>query len=357
MGLVDTANMEPQPPDPPDGPVVVVGGYGAVGQVVSLALAETFHTRVVVAGRDARRAEELARSGRGMLTAHACDISRPADVDRVLAGAAAVVMCVERANEALATACFERGIHYVDISASVAVLDAIERLDTLAKSSGAAAVLSVGLAPGLTNVLARHCVDRLPSARSVDIAILLGLAGDHGPDSVRWTMQNMAGAAAGRSRPARVRLPEFGLRTVHPFPFSDQHTLTRTLGKPVTTRLCFDSATLTGVLFGLRRAGFFRLLTRLGGSGLLTGASSRIRSGGDRFVVQATATDAAGARVSAAVAGNEECRATGLVAAQVAARLLRAPGPPGVHQIDQVVETGSFLRALQQYGLTWYEEG
>jgi short subunit dehydrogenase-like uncharacterized protein len=356
MGLVDTANVQQQPPDPLDRPVVVVGGYGAVGRVVALTLAETFRARVVVVGRDGRRAEELARTGRGTLTAQACDVGRPEDVDRVLAGAAAVVMCVERANEALARACFERGIHYVDISASVAVLDAVGRLDTLAKSSGAAAVLSVGLAPGLTNVLARHCVDRLPAARSVDIAILLGLAGDHGPDSVRWTMENMS-AAAGRSRSARVRLPEFGLRTVHPFPFSDQYTLTRTLDRPVTTRLCFDSAALTGVLFGLRAAGLFRLLTRLGASGLLTGASSRIRAGGDRFVVQATATDGAGARVSAAVAGNEECRATGLVAAQVVARLLHAPGPPGVHQIDQVVEAGSFLHTLQRHGLVLYEEG
>jgi NAD(P)-dependent dehydrogenase (short-subunit alcohol dehydrogenase family) len=339
-----------------DGPVVVVGGYGAVGRVVARTLAETFHARVVVAGRDARRAEELARTGGGMLTAQACDVSRTEDVDRVLAGAAAVVMCVERANEALATACFERGIHYVDISASVAVLEAVERLDPLAKSNGAAAVLSVGLAPGLTNVLARHCVDRLPSARSVDIAILLGLAGDHGPDSVRWTAENMS-AAAGPARRARVRLPEFGRRMVHPFPFSDQYTLTRTLGKPVTTRLCFDSAALTGVLFGLRGAGFFRLLSRLGGSGLLTAASSRIRAGADRFVVQATAADAAGAQVSAAVAGNEECRATGLVAAQVAARLLRAPGPPGVHHIDQAVAARSFLHTLQPHGLVVYEGG
>jgi saccharopine dehydrogenase-like NADP-dependent oxidoreductase len=341
------------------GSVVVAGGYGAVGRVVASRLAEEFPGRVVVAGRDAGRAEALARSLPG-LSARQADVSRPDDVERLLAGAAVVVMCVERGNEELARACLSRGIHYVDISASLDVLDRIGRLDAVAKGSGAAAVLSVGLAPGLTNVLARRCVDRLPSARSVDIAILLGLAGDHGPDSVRWTVENLAAPVArGRSAPrrARARLPDFGRRTVHPFPFSDQYTLSRNLDMPVTTRMCFDSPAATSVLFGLRAAGFFRLLRRLGASKMVAAASSRIRlGGGDRFVVHASAGDGNGARVTVAVTGREECRATAVVAAQLAERLLRTGAPAGVHHIDRVVEAGPFLAALGESGLSVHEE-
>jgi short subunit dehydrogenase-like uncharacterized protein len=343
------------------GSVVVVGGYGAVGRVVASRLAGVFPGRVVVAGRDAGRAESLARSLPG-LSARRADVGRPGDVERLLAGAAVVVMCVERGNEELARACLGRGIHYVDISASLDVLDRIARLDAVAKGSGAAAVLSVGLAPGLTNLLARHCVDRLPAARSVDIAILLGLAGDHGPDSVRWTVQNLAAPVArGRSAPRRARavarLPGFGRRTVHPFPFSDQYTLSRSLDRPVTTRMCFDSAAVTSVLFGLRAAGFFRLLARVGATAALAAASSRIRlGGGDRFAVQATAGDDNGGRVTVAVTGREECRVTGVVAAQVAERLLGTGAPPGVHHIDQVVDAGPFLAALGDHGLSVHEE-
>ncbi|GAA1763260.1 saccharopine dehydrogenase family protein [Luedemannella helvata] len=173
-----------------EGSVVIVGGYGAVGRVVAATLAER-GVPVTVAGRDLRRAQELARRHPDVMTPRRVDVDQPDELESVLDGAAVVVMCVERRNEQVAHACLERGIHVVDISATPAVLDAIERLDTVAERAGATAVLSVGLAPGLTNVLARWCVARLPSAASVDISILLGLAGDHGPDSARWTMDNL----------------------------------------------------------------------------------------------------------------------------------------------------------------------
>lgn len=42
--------------------VLVVGGYGQVGRVAARALTELFPERVIVAGRDAVKAEACARS-------------------------------------------------------------------------------------------------------------------------------------------------------------------------------------------------------------------------------------------------------------------------------------------------------
>jgi hypothetical protein len=247
-------------------------------------------------------------------------------------------------------------VHVVDVGASAPTLAAIERLGDVAVRGGATAVLSVGLAPGLTNLLARRCVDRLPSATSVDVTVLLGLAGDHGPDSLRWTLENLAGPRTPSGpRAARVLLPGFGVRTAHPFPFSDQHTLARTLGIPVTTRVCFDSAAVTAALFGLRRAGVVRGLHRAGAARLLAAATSRLPLGGDRFVVHAAARDGAAADTWSAVTGREECRATGVVAAHVADLLLRRPPAPGVHHIDEVLDAEEFLPRLRPYGLALHD--
>ncbi|MER7458854.1 saccharopine dehydrogenase NADP-binding domain-containing protein [Micromonospora sp. NPDC126480] len=340
------------------GTAVVIGGYGAVGRVVATTLARDPANEVVVAGRDRARAAALARSGPGRLTAHRLDLDDLRGLDGLLTNAAVVVMCVEHRNEALARACLERGVPVVDISASADVLHGIERLDATAKRTGTAAVLSVGLAPGLTNVLARRCTGRLPSATSVDVTILLGAAGDHGPDSVRWTVQGLMAPPDRTRRPgrARVDLPGFGSRTAYPFPFSDQYTLTRTLGVPVTTRLCFDSGAVTAALFWLRAIGGFRVADRLGGARLLTAASNRLRLGGDRFVVHASATDAAGGRVWSAVTGSGECHATGVVAAEIATGLMGRRYPPGVHHIDQVVDVGEFLKAIERHNLTLHEQ-
>jgi len=338
------------------GDVAVVGGYGAVGRAVSLTLARRLGVRVVVAGRDERRAQDLARLAPEALIPRRFDVDRAEDVERLPEQAAVVVMCVERGNEAVARACLERGVHVVDVGASEPTLAAIERLGAVARHGGATAVLSVGLAPGLTNLLARRCVDRLPSATSVDVTVLLGLSGDHGPDSLRWTLENLAGPAAPSGpRRARVALPDFGVRTAYPFPFSDQLTLTRTLGIPVTTRVCFDSAAVTAALFGLRRAGVVRSLHRAGATRLLAAATSRLPLGGDRFVVHAAAGDGSGVATWAAVTGRQECRATGVLAAHVADLLLRRPPPAGVRHIDEVVDAAAFLPALRPYGLALQE--
>ncbi|WP_378978226.1 saccharopine dehydrogenase family protein [Paractinoplanes rhizophilus] len=335
---------------------MIVGGYGAVGSIAAVALAER-GIHVTVAGRDLGRAQRLARRLPGLIHPQRVDIDQVDQIDRLLDGAAVVIMCVERHNEQVARSCLERGIHFVEVSATAEVLDGIERLDALAKRAGATAVLSVGLAPGLTNVLARQCVARLPSATSLDVTVLLGLSGDHGPDSVRWTMDNLAASRGGRgAQRKRVPLPGFGRRTAYPFPFADQHTLTRTLGIPVTTRVCFDSAAVTSVLFGLRAAGLFRIMDRLGATSALAAGSTRLRLGGDRFVVQATAVDGTGAAVTSAVTGRQECRATAVVAAQVAEQLVRQPSRPGVWHLDQVVDPNEFLHELGQHDLAVHHE-
>lgn len=339
--------------DRPGSPIVIVGGYGAVGRVAAHTLTGWYPKRVIVAGRDPTRARETVRSG-GAARAIRLDATDPGDVARMLdERPAVVVMCVERGNAALARACLERGVHYVDISATAAILDEIAELDGLAARHAATALLSVGVAPGLTNVLARHCVGRLPSARSVDVDLLLGMGGAHGDDSVRWVVANLAaGNARGRAGRARVPLRGFGMRTVHPFPFSDQYTIREKLGVPATTRMCFDSAATTSLLFALRSARFFDLARRLHAERLITALFSRLHFGSSRFLAQARAADARGVEVTSTVTGLGTARATGVVTALAVRRLLTGEPAPGVRHLDELVPTGPFLDELGEHGMT-----
>ncbi|WP_062441647.1 saccharopine dehydrogenase NADP-binding domain-containing protein [Herbidospora daliensis] len=331
-------------------PIVVIGGYGAVGGTVARQLGVWFPGWTVAAGRDLAKAESLARSTGHAVEAARIDVADPADVDRMLDDAAVVVMCVERANAELARECLSRGVHYVDVTASAPVVEAVASLDQLARRHGATAVLSVGVAPGLTNLLARHCVERLPSAETVDISLLLGQGGDHGVDSVRWIVENLVRPGRRRgARPLRVTLPDWGRRTVHPFPFSDQDAVSASLPVRATTRICLDSRVLTSALFGLRAAGFFGAVRRLSAESAFVSAFSRLRLGSDRFVVHVTASDNRGNAVSSTVMGRDVCRATGLVTARVARILCTASVPPGVLHIDRLRPAGALLDELGEY--------
>ncbi|WP_093841481.1 saccharopine dehydrogenase [Streptomyces aidingensis] len=317
-----------------NGRVLVVGGHGAVGSVVTAALDRWFPRRVLTAGRS-----------RGVRM----DVTDPDGFRRTLDGLddiAAVVLCVQPPDAGPARACLERGIHLVDVNAQPALLAEVSRLDGAAAAAGATAVLSVGIAPGLTNLLARRAHDVVGGAERLELTVLLGAGERHGADAVRWTVEALA-TPPGAARPRRVALPGHGRRRAHPFPFSDQHTLPETLGVPeVTTRLCLDSRALTRVLFALRPA-----TRRPGLRRALAAALRHTHLGGDPFAVRADAWR--GDRHAAfALTGRTQSRISGLVAAHTARRALDGRLPAGVHHIEQVPVLADLPECLAPEGVT-----
>ncbi|MER7547818.1 saccharopine dehydrogenase NADP-binding domain-containing protein [Spirillospora sp. NPDC127506] len=288
--------------------VAVLGGYGAVGREVVAGL-RGHVPEIVVAGRDLAKARTVEGATPMRLDLRSDDIER-LDAD-------AVVMCAETENVRVAETCLARGVHYVDVSASYEVLAGIERLD----ATEATAVLSVGLAPGVTNLLAHGF-----GGADVDIGVLIGTGEQHGPGAVEWTLDSLG--EVGESW--RMRFPPpYGTRTVHRFPFSDQYTLP---GR-VRTGLCLDSRALTALLPRLRR---------VRDAAPLRAALRHVHVGGDGFAVAVES----GERVRS-FSGRRQSRATGLAAALVVRRLDGMP--PGVRHIEDAVGP-DFLPELAAHG-------
>ncbi len=311
-----------------------MGGHGAVGSAVTAALGRWFPDQVLTAGRSRGvRADVTDSDG----------FRRALDG---LDGIEAVVLCVQPPDAGPARACLERGIHLVDVNAQPGLLADVAGLDGVAAAAGATAVLSVGVAPGLTNLLARRAHDAVGGAERLELTVLLGAGERHGADAVRWTVEALA-ASPGAARTRRVTLPGHGRRTAHPFPFSDQHTLPRTLGVPeVTTRLCLDSRTATGVLFALRPAA-----RHPGPRRALTAALRRIHLGGDRFAVRADAWRQ-DRHAGYALTGRAQSRISGLVAAHAARSALEGRLPAGVHHLEQLPPLADLPERLAAEGVT-----
>ncbi|MFG3436114.1 saccharopine dehydrogenase NADP-binding domain-containing protein [Nonomuraea sp. NPDC047897] len=315
--------------------VLILGGYGTVGREAAAALTRRPGTKVIVAGRDPGRARPVPGT-----TALRVDAADPADLAGALDGVDAVLMCAEIDNARVARACLERGIGYVDVSASPHVLAEIEELDGLAAGQGATAALSVGLVPGITNLLARVCAERSPGG-DLRIGVLLGSGERHGPAALAWTVDGLG--RLGGSWTMDFPAP-YGRRTVHRFPFSDQYTLPRTLGVgAATTGLCLDSRLTTVLLAAAGRPAVARLLRRPRVRDLLLGALGKVHLGGDGFAVTVRLGTA-----RAAFSGRLQSRATG----RAAALLLRdLPAlPAGVRHIEQLVDPVAFLTELAADG-------
>ncbi|WP_328394027.1 saccharopine dehydrogenase NADP-binding domain-containing protein [Streptomyces sp. NBC_00390] len=163
--------------------ILVVGGYGAVGATVTTVLGEWFPGRVVVGGRS----EARARQGGVRI-----DVTDPTGFRQTLEGlgdVAVVVLCVEPPDSGVARTCLERGIHLVDIGATWGLLEGVAALHDLAVRARATAVLSVGVAPGLTNLLARRAHEAVQGAERIDLTVRWAVA-----SGTVWTL------FAGRSR-------------------------------------------------------------------------------------------------------------------------------------------------------------
>lgn len=346
--------------------LLIVDGYSQVGRVISAMLGEKFPGRVIAAGRNYHEAEAFSAITGGKVLPLALCIHGFTNVE-FLQGVKLVVMCVERPDITVIRECLRRGIHYVDLSASYKWLPQIESMQHSAKKGGATAVLSVGLAPGLTNLLATCNKRLLDKARHLDIFIMLGLGEIHGEAAVRWTVENANSEFnihdGGKVKQFRsfedgkeIVFPEgMGRRKAFRFNFSDQQVLVKTLDiRSASTWLCFDSALATwGFALG-KKTGLFRLLRFKTAREFLVRAFRAVHFGSDQFAIRVDmqgVADRQTTHLASAITGRNERYATGIVAAEVAERLYTGSYPAGVHHIEQLFEPADFIARLEPRGL------
>lgn len=289
---------------------LVLGGYGAVGAPTAAALRERGHT-VSTAGRDPRRADRP------------CDLTEPGlhGYRDALDGVDVVVNASGAEDPALVSAATDQGRAFVDATATTGYVRAVEGLRPRSP-----VLLSVGLAPGLTNLLAAAVHADAPGQEPLDLAVVLGAGEEHGAAATAWSLGLLGRTFPDPATGAPVRnltrgrafdLPGLGRRRLYRADFSDQHALTRDLGRPVRTRFGLDSRTLTAGL---------ALLTHVPGA---SRAATGVHLGTDAWVALA---QCGGVRRWAA--GHGQSRATAHVTAWAAA--LTEGLEAGVHHLHEV---------------------
>lgn len=344
--------------------IVVIGGYGHVGQMICEELGELYPGLVYAAGRSFDRAERFSRSTGGKVRPMQIHIGENAD-SHAWDNVRLVVMCLDQSNPAFVRSCLDMGIHYVDISANQSFHSQVERLHTEASAGQSTAVLSVGLAPGLTNLLALYAKRLMDETIEIDISIMLGLGDRHGKAAIEWTIDNLGityevvqdGELTKAESFMDGKKTDFGTglgrRKAYRFNFSDQHALPRTLGVPsVSTRLCFDSVAVTGLVAWLRASGLFRLLkfASIRNAAVLLFGKSRL--GKEIFAVKLDAWGTKGyedAFVECLVQGKREAAITAKIAVAVAAAVYRSSFPHGVYHIEQLFGLEDLLQPIHQF--------
>ena len=162
--------------------IAVIGGAGGMGRVTTADAATSEGVELVLlVDRDEGRAAEVAAAYGNV------EVRAPGDgaggMLAALAGADAVVnAATHRLNLPVMQACLEIGAHYTDLGGLYYYAIEQYELDDAFRRQGLSAAISMGAAPGITNMLAAAAVAELDTVESIEVLDACVAGRPYGPD-------------------------------------------------------------------------------------------------------------------------------------------------------------------------------
>lgn len=155
--------------------VLIAGGYGAVGTIISTELSKKDNIVPVVAGRNENKARKLARRLNCKWTL--MDLENKQSIDRALRHIDIVINCYipsEDFNTFLPESAAESGIHYLDVAAFEKFNKKVTGLNKQAARNGAALITALGLFPGMAGLIIGSSINYFDKIESADIFFTSG---------------------------------------------------------------------------------------------------------------------------------------------------------------------------------------
>jgi saccharopine dehydrogenase-like NADP-dependent oxidoreductase len=278
------------------------------------------------------------------------------------------VSCIDQREPHLLRAAIEHGLAYTDITPHLMQRRPTQEMKAEAVRTGARILPGAGLAPGISNMLARLGADRVGVVESIVSNILLSVGDDYGPASRNYILEEIALPYSvlmdGRPQPARAFVgaarvpfpPPIGWRAAYLFPFSDQVFFPETLGAQTAfTRLALNPSWLGGLMSVLVRLGVPSLMRRRAGTrerfNRLIGWLQRQYTGLDWYSV-VVEVRGSGGFVRASVTGRVQAMGTAIGAVALTRALAEGEVEgSGIYFAEQVVPSGPFFERLTARGL------
>ncbi len=154
----------------------VVGGAGAMGRITVRDLVETLPSRnveILIADYDLKQASALAEQFRDpRVRAIRVDVKNQAESQKLLAGSFVLINAAQYSlNLDVMAIALAISSHYIDLGGLFHVTRQQLEWDSRFKAIGKTALLGMGAAPGITNILARHASDRLDTIKEIHLRV------------------------------------------------------------------------------------------------------------------------------------------------------------------------------------------
>jgi hypothetical protein len=171
--------------------ILIIGGYGVFGKRIAKQLARNADVEVIISGRRREKAEEYAEAlretARARISAAQLDAVK-LETSLLSALAPRVVINAsgpfQNQNYALAAACVQGGLHYVDLADGRAFVTGIASLDAGAREAGVSVISGASSVPALSSAVVKHFEDLFHPIEAIEIAISPGSGFEPGEATV-----------------------------------------------------------------------------------------------------------------------------------------------------------------------------
>ncbi|MEX0866418.1 MAG: saccharopine dehydrogenase NADP-binding domain-containing protein, partial [Pirellulales bacterium] len=185
--------------------LLIYGAYGYTGRLIARLAAER-GLSPTLAGRNAEKLKTItAETG---LDGLAFSLDSAASIAEHLAGFSAVLHCAGPFSATAApmmAACLQAGVHYLDITGEISVIEHAHGLDAAAKTAGVALMPAVGFDVVPSDCLAAKLAAELPSATHLELAFA-GME-SISPGTAKTMFENMPDGGRVRRAGQIIRVP------------------------------------------------------------------------------------------------------------------------------------------------------
>lgn len=345
--------------------ILIIGGYGAVGKVVSECLAKEFPGKVIIAGRNKQKACNLIFKYKLSAMPTAIDLSSNSFEEINFEQIHTAISCIEYLqDDNFILKCIQHHVHYTELATSYEAFLRLISYKKEVEKSKLCLIPGVGLMPGLSGIFAQHALLNLKTINEVQSFVLLGLGEDHGLDAIRWMIE-----AAGKSfsvktkhgleqvkafdDPVKVQLlTENHPRKFYRFDFGDQHIIADFMEVPIAqTRLAFDSKFVTWLIVLFRKIGLVNKLNKIKPQ-IIKKWLDKFRFGSENFAVQTHCYGYNKSEIIYMAKGAGEAHATGVIASYAVGLLYQTNNLTGIKRLEEIIEFDDFIQYLQKKGIS-----
>jgi len=337
--------------------ILIVGGYGKVGSNVAKILIDSFPDQLIIAGRNFDKAKKFSKDLSSHIIPKYLDVNAKRFSSELFENVQTVIMCLDITNTLFVEECFKNKANYIDITATHEIIHKIQKLSWLAEENEVTSVLSVGLAPGMTNLMTKNTLKHFDNIFRTDIFIMIGAGEKHGKEAINWTLENMNKSFEIYEEGKKTIVKSFrenkvsdypegsGNRKFYRFSFSDQIVISDTMNIPsVSTWMCLDSKFLTTTLAWFKLIYKFQIIKRIFSFMFL-----KVSFGSDIFILKVVTNGKKDGEIiehSNYFKGNREGEMTAMIVSAVVNLLNQSKNKHGVFHIDQLFSIYQILEFL-----------